>query len=80
MWIAAILTAAGALLVVTTLISAFGEYSDHQLRSVYAYTVCADGWISHSQGPGTCSWHQGVAQYVYRDVPAPSGGWSSLGR
>ena len=32
-------------------------WQDHAPRSAYAYTLCRDGWISHSQGPGTCSWH-----------------------
>jgi hypothetical protein len=21
--------------------------------------ICNDGWVSHSEGPGTCSWHGG---------------------
>lgn len=29
-------------------------------------TICNDGWISHSTGSGTCSWHDGVRQYVRR--------------
>jgi len=28
--------------------------------------VCNDGWISHSQGRGTCSWHDGVFYYFYK--------------
>jgi hypothetical protein len=24
-------------------------------------TVCKDGWVSSSTGPGTCSWHGGIA-------------------
>ena len=76
----AALASVAALLLIVAGIVALGESSDHSARTVYAYTVCGDGWISHSQGPGSCSWHDGVARYVYKDVPAPSGGWSSLGR
>ncbi len=25
-------------------------------------TLCADGWVSHNIGPGTCSWHGGIAR------------------
>lgn len=25
----------------------------------YGFTVCADGWVSHSTGRGTCSHHGG---------------------
>ena len=53
-------------------------WQDHAPRSAYAYTLCRDGWISHSQGPGTCSWHSGVGQYVHIQVTAPPSGWSSL--
>jgi hypothetical protein len=52
-------------------------YADHAPHSVYSYTLCRDRWISHSQGPGTCSSHNGVAQYVYVEVTAPPAGWSS---
>lgn len=27
---------------------------------------CNDGWTSHSQGSGTCSWHGGVSYYFYK--------------
>ena len=30
--------------------------------------VCNDGWVSNSQGPGTCSHHGGVSYYVYNNV------------
>lgn len=26
-------------------------------------TICNDGWVSHSTGSGTCSWHDGVREY-----------------
>lgn len=55
-----------------------GWWVDHSPRSVYSYTSCRDGWISHSIGPGTCSHHHGVAQYVYVQVTAPPDGWSSV--
>lgn len=39
------------------------------VASKYRYTfdgaVCNDGWISHSQGRGTCSHHGGVSFYFY---------------
>jgi len=78
--VAAALAIAIMAVLIVGLVAVIGEYRDHSARSVYAYTLCRDGWISHSQGPGTCSSHDGVAQYVYHDVPAPSGGWSSIGR
>lgn len=34
-------------------------------KEVYDCTICHDGWISHSYGPGTCSWHGGVEYYKY---------------
>ena len=40
------------------------------VASLYLYpfngAVCNDGWISHSQGRGTCSHHGGVNYYFYR--------------
>lgn len=37
-------------------------------REVYEFSgsVCQDGWISHSQGRGTCSWHGGVRYEFYK--------------
>lgn len=37
-------------------------------REVYEFngSVCNDGSISHSQGSGTCSWHDGVAYKFYK--------------
>ncbi len=29
-------------------------------QGTYHVTVCKDGWVSPSQGRGTCSWHGGV--------------------
>ena len=31
----------------------------------FSGAICNDGWISHSQGRGTCSHHGGVAYYFY---------------
>jgi hypothetical protein len=56
----------------------YGIWRDHSPRQVYSHTLYEDGWISHSRGSGTCSWHRGVDHYVFVDMPAPSGGWSSL--
>jgi hypothetical protein len=60
--------------------SGYASWRDHSPRHAYSHTLCDDGWISHSRGPGTCSWHDGVDRYVYVDVPAPPGGWSSVGQ
>jgi hypothetical protein len=30
--------------------------------------VCNDGWISSSQGPGTCSYHSGVNYYLFDKI------------
>ncbi len=30
--------------------------------------ICNDGWRTYSQGPGTCSWHNGVDYYLFRDI------------
>lgn len=36
-------------------------------KSKYTFdgAICNDGWVSHSQGRGTCSWHDGVDFYFY---------------
>lgn len=38
-------------------------YLDHgfSMFSPDGGTVCTDGWVSASRGPGTCSWHGGYA-------------------
>lgn len=38
-------------------------------KSKYKFSgaICNDGWTSHSQGRGTCSWHGGVDYYFYKD-------------
>ena len=28
--------------------------------------ICNDGWRSSSTGSGTCSWHQGVREWLYQ--------------
>jgi endonuclease I len=28
---------------------------------------CRDGWRSHATGSGACSWHGGVAEWLYAD-------------
>jgi len=33
------------------------------IGSANADAVCNDGWMSKSEGSGTCSWHNGVAQW-----------------
>jgi hypothetical protein len=43
-----------------------GDY--YQFTRVHDCAICNDGWISHSWGPGTCSWHGGVSYYKYKDV------------
>lgn len=37
-------------------------------REIYEFngSVCRDGWISNSQGRGTCSWHNGVRFKFYK--------------
>jgi hypothetical protein len=80
--VASVIGAVIAVLVVAVLaaaaIVAWQAYAEHAPRSVYSHTLCLDGWISHSQGPGTCSYHSGVARYVYVEVTAPPAGWSSV--
>ena len=35
------------------------------IGSSYADAICRDGWLSASEGPGTCSWHGGVSEWTY---------------
>jgi len=37
-------------------------------KSKYKFSgaICNDGWTSHSQGRGTCSYHNGVGYYFYK--------------
>lgn len=72
----AVLTVQAGLVVAALVAGGVGvaTWRDHSPRSAYSHTICDDGWISHSVGPGTCSHHHGVDRYVYVDVPAPSGG------
>jgi hypothetical protein len=37
-----------------------------QIYKTRAGAICNDGWRSKSSGPGTCSWHGGVSEYVYK--------------
>ena len=37
-------------------------------KDQYQCTICNDGHISYSHNQGACSWHDGVARYVYRKV------------
>ena len=76
--IGAVITVLVVVVLAAVVVVAGQAYVDHAPRSVYSQTLCRDGWISHSQGPGTCSHHLGVAQYVYVEVAAPPAGWSSL--
>lgn len=34
-----------------------------------ADAICRDGWRSYSEGSGTCSWHGGVARWLYNEEP-----------
>ena len=34
------------------------------IGSAYADAVCRDGWLSESEGSGTCSWHKGVSKWT----------------
>ena len=46
----------------------FERYRSSGYRACYRYeaigAVCGDGWRSHSTGPGTCSNHGGVHEYI----------------
>lgn len=50
--------------------------------SVFADTLCNDGWISHSIGSGACSHHAGVSRVCSDISPCPphqcSGGYSCV--
>jgi hypothetical protein len=37
-------------------------------KDQYQCTICNDGHVSYSHNQGACSWHDGVARYVYRKV------------
>lgn len=37
-------------------------------ENIYQYTICEDGFISYSNGQGSCSWHGGIAEIIYRKV------------
>ena len=41
------------------------------ITSASAGSICNDGWVSPSEGSGTCSYHGGIADYT-----TPSSGWS----
>ena len=41
-------------------------YENKSNKRKFNGAVCRDGWISHSQGRGTCSWHGGVSYYFYK--------------
>ncbi len=43
------------------------EYIEPKVNKLYSHTLCKDGWISSSQGRGTCSHHSGIREYVYRE-------------
>lgn len=43
-----------------------GDYAIYEKVSNGAR--CNDGWISRSQGPGTCSWHGGVDHYIFKEI------------
>ena len=75
--IGAVIAALVVVVLAALVIAAVQAYLEHAPRSVYSYTLCRDSSISHSQGPGTCSYHSGVGQYVYVEVTAPPAGWSS---
>ena len=42
------------------------------ITSASAGSICNDGWVSPSEGSGTCSYHGGIADYT-----TPSSGWSN---
>ena len=74
----AVITVLIVVAIAVVIVVAGQAYIDHSPRSEYSHTLCGDGWISLSQGPGTCSSHHGVEQYVYVEVTAPPTGWSSV--
>ncbi|MFO0414704.1 MAG: hypothetical protein ACK50E_03555 [Bacteroidota bacterium] len=41
-------------------------YESKRNRHQFSGAICNDGWVSHSQGRGTCSWHGGVNYYFYK--------------
>lgn len=41
------------------------KYLHEDSRYKFSGAICNDGWVSHSQGRGTCSHHRGVDFYFY---------------
>lgn len=37
-------------------------------KEVFDHCICNDGSISYSNGSGTCSWHGGIDEKIYREI------------
>lgn len=35
---------------------------------VFDHCICEDGTTSFSEGSGTCSWHGGIQEKIYREI------------
>ena len=45
--------------------SADEEFAYYGCTEVRVGAVCNDGWVSTATGSGACSWHGGVAYWLY---------------
>ena len=56
---------AGAIFLLSML---FNPFFDNAINERIG-AICSDGWRSHSSGSGTCSWHGGVSEWLYKETP-----------
>jgi hypothetical protein len=49
-----------------TPVSVLAERLHEKSKRKFNGAICNDGWTSHSQGRGTCSYHGGVDYYFYK--------------
>ena len=55
-----------------TPVNSLAERIQEKSKHKFSGAICNDGWTSHSQGKGTCSWHGGVSYYFYKGAPSKS--------
>lgn len=49
-----------------TPVNILAEQIHEKSKNKFNGAICNDGWVSHSQGRGTCSHHDGVNYYFYK--------------
>jgi hypothetical protein len=47
----------------------------NNVEIIWPETLCNDGWVSRSSGPGTCSHHGGVNYNANQDASNIGWGW-----